>query len=192
LNGKDGADGKSIAIDDVAPLIAAEISKHVASIPAPKDGKDGRDGTGISNAAIKRDGSLMVTLSNGQAIDIGPVVGRDGVDGRDGSPGRDAESIDDCPDEICTSVAKALRLMAETPEINRAEVTGHQERSSPVHVHMPNVIVPDIVIPDIHVPEMKAPDVNVTVMQPPKRKTMKTVKEFDANGRIKKILEEEV
>lgn len=34
------ADGKSVFVEDVAPLIAAEVSKAVAAVPIPKDGKD--------------------------------------------------------------------------------------------------------------------------------------------------------
>lgn len=35
---KDGDDGKSVTVDDVAPLIAGEVAKAVQAIPAPKDG----------------------------------------------------------------------------------------------------------------------------------------------------------
>lgn len=37
-------DGKSVTLDDVAPLIQKGVQEAVASIPAPKDGKDGDPG----------------------------------------------------------------------------------------------------------------------------------------------------
>lgn len=52
-----------------------------------KDGIDGRDGekgdrgrngADIAGATIGRDGQLLITLSNGDLLDLGPVTGRDG------------------------------------------------------------------------------------------------------------------
>lgn len=40
---KDGADGVSVSIDDVTPILIAEIGRRVAELPAPKDGVDGKD-----------------------------------------------------------------------------------------------------------------------------------------------------
>lgn len=97
-------DGKSIGIEDVRPVIDEAVSKAVAALPAAKDGidgKDGRDGIDGRNGAdgingkdgapgrdgadvvdllIDRAGELIVTLSDGRAKSIGPVIGRDGVD----------------------------------------------------------------------------------------------------------------
>lgn len=83
IHGKDGApgkDGTSVTTEDVAPIIRAEVEKAVAAIPAPKDGKDGKDGVGLAGAMVSREGHLIVTLSNGEAKDLGQVCGRDGVD----------------------------------------------------------------------------------------------------------------
>lgn len=83
IHGKDGApgkDGKSVTTEDVAPIIRAEVEKAVAAIPAPKDGKDGKDGVGLAGAMVSREGHLIVTLSNGEAKDLGQVCGRDGAD----------------------------------------------------------------------------------------------------------------
>ena len=60
--------------------------------PGPKGdagekGADGRDGVGLAGAMIDRDGALVVTLTNGEAKSLGPVVGTDGKDGRDGQDG---------------------------------------------------------------------------------------------------------
>lgn len=64
-------DGKSITVDDVAPLIAAEVEKRVSELPLPKDG------IGLAGALIDRSGELVVTLTNGEAKNLGPVVGKD-------------------------------------------------------------------------------------------------------------------
>lgn len=68
-------DGKSVTVDDVAPLIRGEIEKAVAAIPAPKDG------LGVAGAMIDRDGALQITLTNGEVKSLGLVVGKDGNDG---------------------------------------------------------------------------------------------------------------
>lgn len=39
---KDGEPGKSVTMDDLAPLVEASVARAVASLPAPKDGEDGR------------------------------------------------------------------------------------------------------------------------------------------------------
>lgn len=84
--------GKSVTIDDVAPMIVSEVEKRVSAIPAAKDGADGKDGVGLAGAIIDRDGELVVTLSNGEAKRLGPVVGKDG---NPGDPGVDGLGFDD-------------------------------------------------------------------------------------------------
>lgn len=105
-----GEDGKSVTPEDVAPMIAEEVAKAVAQIPAPKDGesvtvedvapliaeqvkaaveaipkpKDGKDGVGVAGATIDRDGNLILTLTNGETKELGRVVGKDGENGKDG------------------------------------------------------------------------------------------------------------
>lgn len=71
-------DGKSLTVNDVAPLIRSEIEKAVAALPAPKDG------LGVAGAMIDRDGALQITLTNGDIKNLGLVVGKDGEDGVDG------------------------------------------------------------------------------------------------------------
>ncbi len=67
-------DGQSVTVEDVAPLIAVEVQKAVAAIPVPKDGKDG---VGLTGAFQSREGTLIITLSDGTTKDVGPIVGRD-------------------------------------------------------------------------------------------------------------------
>lgn len=63
--------GKSVTIDDVKPMIADQVSKAVAALPAPKDG------VGLAGAVIDRAGQLVVTLSDGSTKELGVVVGLD-------------------------------------------------------------------------------------------------------------------
>lgn len=60
-------DGKSVTIDDVKPLVAEAVD----AIPKPKDGVN------IAGGMIDRDGNLILTLSNGEAKNLGRVVGKD-------------------------------------------------------------------------------------------------------------------
>jgi hypothetical protein len=87
-------DGKSVTVDDVAPLIASEVEKRVSELPRAKDGIDGKDGVGLAGALIDRDGKLVVTLTNGETKNLGPVVGRDGIDAK-GEDGKDGLGFDD-------------------------------------------------------------------------------------------------
>lgn len=67
-DGKDGQDG-----NDGAPGIDGKDG-------APGErGERGRDGVGVAGAMIGRDGQLLVTLSNGDLLDLGPVNGKDGL-----------------------------------------------------------------------------------------------------------------
>lgn len=105
-----GEDGKSVTLEDVAPLIAEEVAKAVAQIPVPKDGASvtvddvaplireevvkavaqippPKDGVGVAGATIDRDGNLVLTLTSGEVKSLGRVVGEDGEDGSDGKDG---------------------------------------------------------------------------------------------------------
>lgn len=95
FNVRDGADGKSITVDDVVPVlqgmvdalpkaadgkdadpveVAALIIEDVAKlIPVPAAGKDGVD---MVDLLIDRSGSLIATFSNGTTKTLGNVVGK--------------------------------------------------------------------------------------------------------------------
>lgn len=86
--GIDGMDGKDAPAVDVDAL----VTRVAALIPVPKDGlngkdgapgRDGTDGIGLRSSLIDRDGHLIETYSDGSIKDVGPVVGRDGIDGKD-------------------------------------------------------------------------------------------------------------
>jgi ketosteroid isomerase-like protein len=94
-DGEYGSDGKSVTVEDVAPLIASEVEKRVSELPSAKDGKDGadgKDGVSLAGAFIDRDGNLAITLSNGEVKSLGPVAGKDGEPGK---PGEDGFGFDD-------------------------------------------------------------------------------------------------
>lgn len=65
IDGKDGAPGRD-GIDGKEGAIGEK-------------GDRGRDGAGLAGALIGRDGQLLVTLSNGDILDLGPVSGKDGL-----------------------------------------------------------------------------------------------------------------
>lgn len=53
---------------------------------AGKDGTNGKDGIGIASGFQDADGNLVVTLTNGQAINFGCFRGADGKPGKDAEP----------------------------------------------------------------------------------------------------------
>lgn len=69
-DGKDGADGKSVTVEDVAPLVSAEVQKAVSALPMPKDA------VGIKGALIDREGRLVLSLTDGSMQEVGVVVGQ--------------------------------------------------------------------------------------------------------------------
>lgn len=93
-NGKDGTDGKdgtSVTVDDVLPTLQRHVDGYLASLPVPKDGKDGVDGTdGKDGASVTADDVLPVLMERADAYLTSlpvPKDGRDGADGKDGAPG---------------------------------------------------------------------------------------------------------
>jgi integrin beta 3 len=87
-------DGKAFA-GEIIEAVKAHVARALAPVlgriemleamPQPKNGKDGeagergRDGAGLAGAMIGRDGQLLVTLSNGDLLDLGQVNGNDGL-----------------------------------------------------------------------------------------------------------------
>ena len=108
-DGRDGIDGKSVTLEDVAPMIAEAVAKAVATIPTPtngidgkdgadgRDGRDGADGTSVSVEDVER---MVEGKVAGWALDFErraqgvleravdripkPADGKDGCDGVDG------------------------------------------------------------------------------------------------------------
>lgn len=87
-------DGKSVTADDVRPMMEEMVSKAVAAIPVPKDGKDG---VGMAGGIIDRDGHLNFTMTDGTLRDLGKVCGKDGEPGK---PGADGFGYEDFTEEL--------------------------------------------------------------------------------------------
>lgn len=71
-----------------------------------KDGEKGADGVGLAGALIDREGSLVVTLTNGEVKSLGSVVGKDGANGDDGRDGFSLEQFSAERDEDGTVTLK--------------------------------------------------------------------------------------
>ena len=54
-----------------------------------RQGEKGADGTGIEKIELTPDGKLVIILTNGQTVDLGYVIGKDGADGKNGQNGTD-------------------------------------------------------------------------------------------------------
>lgn len=119
-SGKDGVDGKDCdmeavfaRIDEAVSALPAAINGKDGTDGAPgengsdgapgergQDGKDGADGIGLAGAVIDRNGELVITLTNGEAKALGPVVGKNGRDGTDGARGEAGFSLSDFDTEF--------------------------------------------------------------------------------------------
>lgn len=90
-------DGKSITVDDVAPMIEEAVQRASLALPVPKDG------IGLGGALIDRTGSLILTLTDGSTRELGQVVGNDGAPGAEGAPGmngRDGFALEDFDSDV--------------------------------------------------------------------------------------------
>jgi hypothetical protein len=78
-----------LAGDEIKTLVDLHVTEAVEQIETIKGdpGEPGKDGVGLAGALIDRDGNLVVTLANGEAKNLGPVVGKDGQNGIDGKDG---------------------------------------------------------------------------------------------------------
>jgi len=85
---ENGKNGTNVTMDDVRPVIeeavrsiqdgaVRAVESAVKAIPEPQKGEPG---AGVAGAMIDREGNLMLTLSNGEVKNLGPVVGKDGAD----------------------------------------------------------------------------------------------------------------
>lgn len=54
-----------------------------------RQGEKGADGTGIEKIELTLDGKLVIILTNGETVDLGYVIGKDGADGKNGQNGTD-------------------------------------------------------------------------------------------------------
>lgn len=64
-------DGHSPKLEEYTAYLDEAVQKAVSAVPAPKDGVN------LAGAIIDRQGSLILTLSDGSTRDLGKVVGKD-------------------------------------------------------------------------------------------------------------------
>ena len=82
--------------------VSEQLAEAIAALPAPAKGEKGdpgdkgdkgdpgKDGTGLADALIDRDGNLVLTMADGMVKQLGKVIGRDG---KDGDPGKDGKTF---------------------------------------------------------------------------------------------------
>jgi hypothetical protein len=107
---KNGIDGKDGAVgNDGAPGLDGKDGRDGAQ---GETGAPGKDGIGLAGALQDRDGNLILTLSDGRAVNVGCVQGRDGADGQDGhngADGRDGLGFDDMSEELAEDGRTIIR-----------------------------------------------------------------------------------
>ena len=90
--GQDGKSAYEIAVENGFEGTEQEWLESLKGEPgtsgtAGQDGAAGQDGVGVQNAEINEKRELVITLTNGQVLNLGVVVGEDGQDGQDGADG---------------------------------------------------------------------------------------------------------
>jgi hypothetical protein len=68
-------------MEAIEQIIRDRIERAISKLPAAKDG------VGLADALIDKDGALVLTLTDGRTKSLGVVMGKDGRDGKDGAPG---------------------------------------------------------------------------------------------------------
>lgn len=80
------------AVRDIENAIYDYIDKEIANVEiSGGQGKDGKDGIGISSVEVNEDGELILYFTNDTSINVGKVVGENGKDGKDGVDGKDGK-----------------------------------------------------------------------------------------------------
>lgn len=107
-----------VSADEVVAMIAAEVETRIMGLPVAKNGDPGRDGVGLAGALIDRGGNLILTMTNGDTKNLGPVVGKDGEPGKPGRDGFnledfDASVMDDCRTVLLSFTGKEMDYKIE-------------------------------------------------------------------------------
>lgn len=66
-------DGKSVDMAEVEQVIAERVKAAVEALPVPNDG------IGLASAFKDQDGCLILTMTNGETRDLGPIDGKNGA-----------------------------------------------------------------------------------------------------------------
>lgn len=95
-------DGKDVDMDAVRAMIDDAVAKAVAAVPAPKDGRDGKDGKDAEPVTV---GQIVDAVRSApDAVKAAvveyltanpPPAGKDGKDGEKGDPGKDGKDGSD-------------------------------------------------------------------------------------------------
>lgn len=72
--------------DGLKGLVDLLVAESVEAIPKAigEKGEPGKDGAGVADLLIDRDGALVATMTDGRMKSLGVVVGKDGQAGKDG------------------------------------------------------------------------------------------------------------
>lgn len=88
LKGQDGVSGT----DGITPHIGDNGNWFIGETDTNKpsqgtNGVNGNDGVGVTKSEVNTSGELVITYSNGDSINLGKIVGKDGLDGTNGKDG---------------------------------------------------------------------------------------------------------
>lgn len=129
--GDPGPAGKDVTVDDVAPLIAAEVAKAIAELPVPKDGEPGPRGE--KGAAVTVDDvAPLVAAEVTKAVAALPVpaAGEPGKPGEKGEPGPAGTSV--TPDEVAPLIVEVVaKAVAALPAPKDGEPGPRGEKGEP-------------------------------------------------------------
>lgn len=94
LKGQDGVSGT----DGITPHIGDNGNWFIGETDTNKpsqgtNGVNGNDGVGVTKSEVNTSGELVITYSNGDSINLGKIVGKDGLDGTNGQNGLSAYEI---------------------------------------------------------------------------------------------------
>lgn len=89
LKGQDGVSGA----DGITPHIGDNGNWFIGETDTNKpsqgtNGVNGNDGVGVAKSEVNTNGELVITYSNGDSINLGKIVGKDGLDGKNGTDGK--------------------------------------------------------------------------------------------------------
>lgn len=116
--------GQPASVDDLAPIVAAEVTKAIAALPVPKDGRDGKDGTSVTlddvAPLIRQELSALPQPKDGSSVtveDVRPLIAQEvkaavatlpvPVDGKDGR----SVTAEDVLPIIAAEVTKAVAAL---------------------------------------------------------------------------------
>lgn len=191
-------DGHSPTAEEMAPLVSEAVQRAAAAIPVPKDGKDG-----LNAVRFLRDekGNLVVTMSDGSVIELGPINGKDADENAilarllEQVPAQKADELEFAPDDLADQITDAIKAVAGF--VTKAAPEAIVREQQPIQPNQPISINVHPTSVSVDVPEQRAPQVNVegavvhvpapnvTVELPKKGKEITRVTEWDKSGRIK-------